>query len=293
MPDAASTARGASDANDARTAHHNQWSRANLVYQLYRVLLGWRDRDVSAIPTAPVVVGATGGSGTRALVQALQLAGFWMGAWVNPETEDAMATRHFLQRHFTDLLREPEGRDRRIEWDFRRAIASHRHGMPDTRGPWGWKNPRNMWVIPFLARQFPGMRFVHLVRDGRDMAMSANRNLLRKHGDLLLPDRDWRSDPIGAQLKLWAIGNRLAHEAGQRLLGDAYLVLRYEDLCGRPEEALGRLTAFLNLDPSIAASVSSLVRPSSGIGRWKTGPELVLRNPEPSVAEVLARFGYL
>src|SRR5215831_19114852 len=34
------------------------------------------------------------------------------------------------------------------------------------------KSPENSFVVPFLAAAFPGAQFVHLVRDGRDAAVS-------------------------------------------------------------------------------------------------------------------------
>jgi hypothetical protein len=34
------------------------------------------------------------------------------------------------------------------------------------------KNPENSFLVPFLAAEFPGAQFVHIVRDGRDAAVS-------------------------------------------------------------------------------------------------------------------------
>jgi hypothetical protein len=34
------------------------------------------------------------------------------------------------------------------------------------------KTPRNAMLVPFLARTFPDSRFIHIVRDGRDVALS-------------------------------------------------------------------------------------------------------------------------
>ena len=49
--------------------------------------------------------------------------------------------------------------------------------------PWGWKEPRSIYLLPFFHQQLPALRFLHVVRDGRDMALSANQNQLRKHGN--------------------------------------------------------------------------------------------------------------
>jgi len=34
------------------------------------------------------------------------------------------------------------------------------------------KNPENSFLVPFLAAEFPGAQFIHIVRDGRDAAVS-------------------------------------------------------------------------------------------------------------------------
>src|SRR6266702_2334971 len=34
------------------------------------------------------------------------------------------------------------------------------------------KNPENSFIVPFLAEEFPDAQFVHIVRDGRDAAVS-------------------------------------------------------------------------------------------------------------------------
>ena len=274
-------------------SHNNRWSRANLGFHLcHNALFRWNPVDLSSIPTAPVVIGAIGGSGTRIIGQVLQLAGYWMGAWVNPSTQDAMATRHFLQQRFEDILRESNAGDARLDVAFRRAIGAHRWGIPDSRVPWGWKNPRNIWVISYLARKFPGMKFVHLVRDGRDIALSSNRNLLNKHGDFLLPGQNWRANPVRANLDLWVMANRQAQELGPRLLGDRYLALRYEDLCTQPRQALASLFEFLALPPELEPAARSVIQPSVGISRWKASGDPTLFDPGPQAEEVLGMFGY-
>ncbi len=209
----------------------NRLSAANIAFHLFRCtvlpLLSCPEPDEQR---PPAVIGALGGSGVRVIPAIMRTAGFWMGAWVNPKTEDAMATRFFLQRYFDGAVASPA----HCEADLRRAcasaVAAHRWRMPDTKMPWGWKNPRCMWVIPFLTRVYPGLKFIHVVRDGRDMALTNNTNLLRQHGELLLDDPAAKSDQVRAQLELWTKGNRTAHGDGSTHLGHNYLCITYEDL---------------------------------------------------------------
>ena len=51
----------------------------------------------------PLVIGATGGSGTRVLVQVLRKAGWFMGNRVNPENEDSLPIAWFLTKWLKEL----------------------------------------------------------------------------------------------------------------------------------------------------------------------------------------------
>lgn len=281
----------------ALRSHRNSLSLANISYRFFsRCVIPWtRGLPETQVPP-PVVIGALGGSGTRLIVRILREAGYWMGSWCNPVTGDAMALRGFIQRHFDELVCTPRLSAASLEEDFQASIRAHRWGLVDRQSPWGWKNPRNMWIIPFLAHQYPNMIFIQLVRDGRDMALSSNHNLLFKHADLLLGDteagRQWRSDPIRAQLHLWVLGNRLAWEQGKELLGDRHLILRYEDLCAQPYDELMRLFALLGIPPDLEGVAEHLIVPSPGIGRWRASDHPALRHPDATTRATLTSFGY-
>jgi hypothetical protein len=182
-----------------------------------------------------------------------------------------------------------------LERAFRCSIRCHRLRMPDPGGPWGWKNPRCMWVIPFLASIYPEMKFIHLVRDGRDVALSGNQNLLRKHGTLLLGDEDPEQDRVRSQLRLWALGNLTAARDGERLLGANYLRLTYEALCSAPRETLSRIYEHLEqpVTPAILHWAQRLIVPSTSIGGWRRSDYPILHEPDAEMAEALRRFGYM
>jgi len=273
----------------------NTLTAAHLRFQLFRMaVLPFLPSVPPQGARMPVAIGAIGGSGTRVLPSILRLAGFWMGAWINPKTQDAMAPRYFLQRHFAELANHRSNEDPALIKAFLRVTAAHRWGMPDPGGPWGWKNPRSMWIIPFLAHVYPEFKFIHIVRDGRDMALSDNTNLLRKHGDFLLDDPHCRENHEAAQLRLWTLGNRVAYEDGTQYLGTNYSVVNYETLCARPHYTLERLFAFLSVeaDEAVVAAASRLIVPSAGIGRWRKSDLRILQEPDEETLRTLALFGY-
>jgi hypothetical protein len=109
-----------------------------------------------------------------------------------------------------------------------RAYAA-RHGKPR----WGDKTPHYVHHVDHLLRIWPHARFVVLVRDGRDVALSLRRMPFG-------PNNTW------AAAQWWARGIR----AGDRAQGehpDAVLTVRYEDLTRRPREEVQRICAFLGL----------------------------------------------
>ncbi len=221
----------------------------------------------------PIVVGAIGGSGSRVIVDLLTASGLYMGGQLDSRTGDSLPMRRYLARHFDRIIRDQSAETANAPSsaaprEFRRVMRAHRSGISSPDAEWGWKNPRSMWILPFLSRQFPRSRFIHLVRDGRDMALSTNRLLLDVHGDTIL-GVGRSGDTARDQLELWALGNTRAKADAKRLFGDRSLCIRYEDLCADPLPQLRRLLEFLERDlaaESIAKIARSIKTPSS-IGR--------------------------
>jgi Sulfotransferase family len=95
------------------------------------------------------------------------------------------------------------------------------------------KTPGYVLHIQVLARLFPEAVFVHLVRDGRDVASSFR-------------DLGWAETVEEAALH-WRLRVRRGQRAGRALPGHRYHELRYEDLVGDPEDVLRRLCAVIGL----------------------------------------------
>jgi hypothetical protein len=98
---------------------------------------------------------------------------------------------------------------------------------------WGDKTPTYGPRIRSIARLLPEARFVHLVRDGRDVALSL-RPLW------FAPSRDFRA--LGAY---WAQFIRDTRRQGASV--PHYLEVRYEQLVCEPERTLQSICRFLDL----------------------------------------------
>src|SRR6266513_4649437 len=106
---------------------------------------------------------------------------------------------------------------------------------------WGDKTPMYMQHLPLLERLFPDALYVHLIRDGRDAALSF----------LAMPagvvTRTWAHPRSAADFACqWRLEVAAAQALGRRA-GERYLELRYEDLVGDPEGVLRSICGFAQL----------------------------------------------
>jgi Sulfotransferase family len=242
----------------------------------------------------PVVVGATGGSGTRVMVQVLRKAGWFMGNRVNPRNEDSLPIACFLTKWLKRLKDFPNVHPdilARAIREFQRMIHIHRRGVPSPDARWGWKNPRSLWLVPFLVNQFPKLKFVHMIRDARDMMLSENIFFLRQNGHWLLGP-DWWRNPEAAQLELWRKSNKRALEFAQNCLKDSYHMVRYEDLVRKPAETISGVMSFLGVPEMDVTPLIEGIHDRGNIGRWRRKGDGAMANLPAEVMADLNRFGY-
>ncbi len=123
---------------------------------------------------------------------------------------------------------------------------------------WIDSTPTNVPHILRIQQDFPDALFIHIIRDGRDAALS-----LDKHGwSRPLP---WdKSNGVLAAGLYWEWIVRKGR-ASRTALGSHYIEVRYEDLVERPAEELRRLGNFiqhdLDYDRIQQASVGSVKKP--------------------------------
>jgi hypothetical protein len=108
---------------------------------------------------------------------------------------------------------------------------------------WGDKTPLYMQYLPLLERTFPDARFVHLVRDGRDAALS----FLSVPRGIMTEGWGHPKDAAGFA-RLWRTEVEAAQALGRRVGPDRYLALRYEDLVRDSAAELARVCAFAGLE---------------------------------------------
>lgn len=113
----------------------------------------------------------------------------------------------------------------------------------------GDKTPSNLVNMQLLSRLFPMAKFIHIIRDGRDVAVSAwNFNM---NTDIGATIRQWgnfrKFVPWAAEA--WANEIKVNREVGLSY-GERYIELRYEDLVANPHKEASRVFQYLDVDIS-------------------------------------------
>jgi hypothetical protein len=179
---------------------------------------------------------------------------------------------------------------------------------------WGDKTPPYLDRMTEVGRAYPAARFIHMIRDGRDVALSVK-------------DQPFGPNSVGEAARRWA--ERIEHARGQADRLPHYLEVVYEDLVQDAEPQLRRVCDYLRLDwdpamlryhertaarleeehrdlplPGLGVTMSGahrvelhrrLLEPPdpSRVGQWRASMSAAEQEEFASVAgEMLARLGY-
>jgi len=159
---------------------------------------------------------------------------------------------------------------------------------------WGDKTPYYVLHIPKLLQWWPNAQIIHIIRDGRDVALS----LFGRRDDFGVYN-------VYVAAKYWQEYVERGHQLGSVLAPKRYLEIRYEDLVANPEESMQRICAFLGEEYSSKLfHVQAVENPgktplvhqpikSENAGKWRTEMRLhQVRLFERTAGDTLRRFGY-
>ena len=184
------------------------------------------------------------------------------------------------------------------------AIAAIFAAYADHAGKprWGAKTPMYMRHLTLLERLFPAAQYVHLVRDGRDAALSF----------LEMPEgtftRTWAHPTSPAEFAcLWRKEVGDARSLGRRVGQRRYLEVRYEELVADPDGIVSAICAFAEIpfaqgmlaypeavDVSDKPHQQRLLRPpTTGVRSWRDDMSADDVTAFEEVAgDLLAELGY-
>lgn len=169
-------------------------------------------------------------------------------------------------------------------------------------GRWATVSVEEILYLPQIKRTIPGALVLHIIRDGRDVALSlAKMGFVRP-----FPWDGARRRLVAALYWDWVV--RKGREYGRTLGGD-YLEFHYEDLVQDPRDTLKKIGRFIEHDLDYdrihnsgigtVAEPNTSFRPDSGkpefnpVGRWhKSYSQDELLEIERNVGELLEELGY-
>jgi hypothetical protein len=179
------------------------------------------------------------------------------------------------------------------------------------------KNPENGFVVPFLAAALPTAQFVHIIRDGRDAAVShAEQPWLNassegsarrgRSGQLWGPYPRWWVEPgrreeftqvtdLVRSAWCWRRFTTASLDGLAGLPAGRVLELRYERMVHDPAGAAELLSGFLETSPAGLRALQAGLGEArtSSAGRWRRIlNESQVAEVEAEIGPLLTRLGY-
>lgn len=254
----------------------------------------------------PIVIGASGGSGTRVISEILIRSGVYLGQDLNKANDNLLFTYLFKQPgrfakdldsldpmhkeifavHEKLLLGKTPSRVSefkvilRAGWDhvynFRRynwkwilqRLLKIVRSKPLDPIIWGWKEPNTVFFLHGLRAYCPSAKFILVLRNGLDMAYSKNDQQLRHWSTYF--QMDYNDLSPQNMFEYWYRLNKWAIVTGRNLFADDFLVVRHEDLCLRRDAAMQELFDFIGIDINkISSHVRELPQLPRSYGRYR------------------------
>ena len=97
---------------------------------------------------------------------------------------------------------------------------------------WGDKTPMNTLYLDWIGTVFPRSKFIHIIRDGRDVASSYLK--MERYDTILEAANRWINSIESAQ----SFGSKIKEN---------YIEIRYEELVTKPEEVIKDTCDFLDI----------------------------------------------
>jgi hypothetical protein len=256
--------------------------------------------NISNSQISPVAIGGVGGSGTRLIANCLEELNYHIGSDLNKAKDNLWFTllfKHidildyndeqlkdllniFLQGMLTDkplseahisAVNELVHDNRHLPKEFfeeRAASLTLSHNNAKKFTNWGWKEPNTHIILDRLISYMPNMKYIHVMRNGLDMAHSANQNQQFLWGKKFVGDH-FKQTPYYS-LKYWCIVHQRLLKIAKPM-GNHFLLLNFDDFCSNPELEIPKLLDFLGApsDDTMIEKFSSLIKAPASIGRYK------------------------
>jgi hypothetical protein len=249
----------------------------------------------------PIVIGGVGGSGTRIVAELIKEIGFYLGCDLNHANDNLLFTFLFkrprwylsncnnwgeikkgltvfegiMTTRFDSSIKDMDFINRIMIKDFysdnknkawvdKRLSNISKYKEIDLNQylGWGFKEPNSHIYLENLSKYFKEMKYIHVIRHGLDMAFSENQYQLHNWGSLFginIPNDGARLPK--ASLNYWIKSNKEAIRKGRELLGNNFILLKFDELCLEPKKQIDRVIDFLEVKKPIVRKKSLYTLP--------------------------------
>ena len=247
----------------------------------------------------PVLLMGRGHSGTRVLSFACIRLGIQLGtSTATGDADDRTFTRTIKKIAARNLASgTPDCVSEKDLIRFQNAVFKYYKTIGSPRTLWGWKFPETYLIGDYVARTFPNARYIHLVRDGRDLAFKQHLtdDPQRKLGKILLTHIDAMSMPHHLQAGLsWAFQVDRFDAFRAKLNANQVYDMRFEDICREPMVAMQGVCDFLEI-PMTGSCESYITKQldTGKIAQYKSEDPEKIRGIEKKISGTLKRYNYL
>lgn len=214
------------------------------------------------------------------------------------------------------------------EWDFAEAAAYYRRVYSwlmrihfDGNLRFAEKTPRNCFIVEYLWQAFPDAKFIHLIRDGRDVAVSLGKKRWLQADPQKTRSQNFEpeGEEAGSYQRFWVEQERsqefettsVAHRAiwtwrrhveaalaaFQLIPEDQKCTLKYENMVADPLSTADRIADYLGYADSKTARQmlrESMAQARAGsVGSWRSAfNEEQISQISLEAADLLARLNY-
>ena len=271
-------------------------------------------RDQFSHHPAPVIVFNKSHSGSRLLAELLDSAGVFLGSHLNGSRDSLdilELVEYLVTRYYPDYspLWDPQrSPDLELTRLLRKVFERHLQDIanhPERR--WGWKLCETAYVLPVLDYCFPRAQYIHLIRDGRDVAFCDhkapdsifwrkiyfNTERIRTFSGLRLTPQAYRRQSHIFNAIHWVNSVSIGRDYGA-MLRERYFEVRYEDLCRDFYPTAKRILNAIGIED--AEEALRTVQPAvygSSLGKYKTYPKRCLNRVLQIEKPLLLSLGYL
>lgn len=251
----------------------------------------------------PVILMGRGKSGTRLLAWACTKLNIELG------TSETLATGDIDYRPLREVLRALARRNldvrtmeqlRTAELNLfqKSAYEASRwlRGRTGRDRGWGWKWPETYLITPYVYKTFPQGRYIHMVRDGRDIAFKhhSTDDATRKLGRTILRYLDVHNEPRHLQnAASWEFQVKGYREFAAEIPAAQRFDMTYEEFCRDPMQLMERIAEFLEVPMTDACrDYIRTTTTSAQISQYQDADQEQIAEVEARIGPTLTALGY-